>query len=141
MEFEPQRRRDAEVVEPSARHNEVSGTIVDAAYMVHRTLGPGLLESVYDQCLAAELKCRDLLVERQVGLPICYRNIQIDAGYRLDLLVEKLVVVEIKAIERLLPIHDAQLLTYLKLSGHRLGLLINFNVARIKDGVRRLVNS
>ena len=141
MQFEPQRRRDAEVVEPSSRHNEVSGTIVDAAYLVHTTLGPGLLESVYEQCLAAELKSRNLFVERQVGLPICYRNIRIDAGFRLDLLVEKLVVVEIKAAERLLPIHDAQLLTYLNLSGYGLGLLINFNVARLKDGVRRLVNS
>lgn|ERR1700722_1879506 len=141
MQFEPRRRRDAEGAEPSLRHNEVSGTIVDAAYVVHATLGPGLLESVYDQCLAAELKSRNLLVERQVGLPICYKNIRIDAGFRLDLLVEKLVVVEIKAVERLLPIHDAQLLTYLKLSDYRLGLLINFNVARIKDGVRRLVNS
>ncbi|HEX4158239.1 MAG TPA: GxxExxY protein [Rhizomicrobium sp.] len=141
MQFEPQRRRDAEVVEPSSRHNEVSGTIVDAAYMVHTTLGPGLLESVYDQCLAVELKSRNLLVERQVGLPICYKNNRIDAGFRLDLLVEKLVIVEIKAVERILPIHDAQLLTYLKLSGHRLGLLINFNVPRIKHGMRRLVNS
>jgi GxxExxY protein len=141
VKFEPQRRRGAEDAEPSLRHNEVSGTIVDAAYVVHTTLGPGLLESVYDQCLAAELKSRDLQVERQVGLPICYRNLRIDAGFRLDLLVEKLVVVEIKAVERLLPIHDAQLLTYLKLSGYRLGLLLNFNVARIRDGMRRLVNS
>lgn len=109
--------------------------------MVHTTLGPGLLESVYDQCLVAELKSRNLWVERQVGLPICYRSLRIDAGFRLDLLVEKLVVVEIKAVERLLPIHDAQLLTYLRLSGYRLGLLINFNVMRLKDGVRRLVNS
>ena len=87
------------------------------------------------------MKSRNLLFQRQVSLPICYRNIRIDAGFRLDLLVEKLVVVEIKAAERLLPIHESQLLTYLKLSGHRLGLLINFNVARIKDGVRRIVNS
>jgi GxxExxY protein len=119
----------------------VSGIIVDAAFAVHTTLGAGLLESVYDQCLAAELKSRNLLVERQVGLPLCCKNIRIDAGFRLDLLVEKLVVIEIKAVERLLPIHDAQLLTYLKLSGYRLGLLLNFNVARIRDGMRRLVNS
>lgn len=141
MQFEPPRRKDAKIVEPSPRHNHLSRTIVDAAYIVHTTLGAGLLESVYEQCLSIELKSRDLLVERQIGLPICYKNMRIDAGFRLDLLVEELAVVEIKAVERLLPVHDAQLLTYLKLSGHRLGLLINFNVARIKDGIRRFVIS
>jgi GxxExxY protein len=141
MHREPQRRKDAEIFEPSSRHNDVSKTIVDAAYIVHTTLGAGLLESVYEQCLAVELKSRNFRAERQVSLPISYRDLRIDAGFRLDLLVEKLVVVEIKAVERLLPVHEAQLLTYLKLSGHRLGLLINFNVARIRDGLRRLVCS
>jgi GxxExxY protein len=140
MQIEPQSKA-AKLVEPSSRHNDVSRAIVDAAYVVHTTLGAGLLESVYEQCLAMELKSRNLLVEPQVSLPISYRGIRIDAGFRLDLLVEKLVVVEIKAVERLLPVHDAQLLTYLKLSGHQLGLLINFNVAYVKDGMRRLVNS
>jgi GxxExxY protein len=141
MRFEPQRRQAAEIVEPSSRHNDVARAIVDAAYVVHTTLGAGLLESVYEQCLAVELKSRELLVEPQVSPPIWYKGMRIDAGFRLDLLVEKLVVVEIKAVERLLPVRDAQLLTYLKLSGHTLGLLINFNVARIKDGMRRFVNS
>jgi GxxExxY protein len=141
MEFAPQRRKDAEVVEPSSRHNAVATAIVDSAYAVHTTLGAGLLESVYQHCLAVELRDRGLFVEAQVSQPIFYRGVGIDGGVRLDLLVEKLVVVEIKAVERILPVHEAQLLTYLKLSGHRLGLLINFNVARIKDGVRRFVIS
>lgn len=134
-------RKGAKAFEPSPQHNDVSRAIVDAAYVVHTTLGAGLLESVYEQCLAAELKARDLRIDRQVNLPITYRDIRIEAGFRLDLLVEKLVVVEVKAVERVLPVHEAQLVTYLKLSGHHLGLLINFNVARIKDGLRRLISS
>jgi GxxExxY protein len=141
MKFEPQRREGAKIIEPSSRHNDVARSIVDAAYVVHTTLGAGLLESVYQQCVAMELKCRNLMVEQEVGLPISYRGVRIAASFRLDLLVEKLVVVEIKAVERLVPVHDAQLLTYLKLSGHRLGLLINFNVVCIRDGLRRFVKS
>jgi len=111
---------------------------VDAAYAVHRALGPGLLESVYEICLVHELVKRGLNVERQVSLPVVYDSIRLDAGLRLNLLVEKQVVVELKAVELLLPVHKAQVLTYLKLSSHRLGLLINFNVSLIKDGIQRV---
>src|SRR5271157_4393182 len=114
--------------EPSAEHDLIAREIVDAAFAVHSALGPGLLESVYEPCLAYELETRHLVVQRQVTLPVFYRDLRLDAGFRMDLVVGGLVVVEIKAIERLLPIHEAQLLTYLKLSGHKLGLLINFNV-------------
>jgi GxxExxY protein len=128
-------------MELSSEHNRVSGIIVDSAYAVHLELGPGLLESVYEQCLALELQARGLALARQVSQPVAYRGARMDFGFRLDLLVEDLVVVEIKAAERLLPVHEAQLLTYLKLSGRQLGLLINFNVPRIRDGIRRLVRS
>ena len=100
-----------------------------------------MLESVYEQCLAHELRTRGLSVAQQVSQPVTYRQVRFDAGFRLDLLVEDLIVVEVKAAERLLPVHQAQLLTYLKLSGRQLGLLINFNVPLIKDGIRRMVRS
>jgi GxxExxY protein len=125
---------------PSARHNVISGQIVDSALAVHRALGPGLLESVYQHCLALELADRRLSAARQVSLPILYKDRRIDAGLRIDLMVADLVIVEIKAVERLLPVHEAQLLTYLKLSGRHLGLLINFNVPVLRDGVKRLAN-
>lgn len=120
--------------------NRITGQIVDAAYHVHRALGPGLLESVYDVCLDNELRKRSMHVVRQVVLPIAYDGITLDAGLRLDLLVENAVVVEIKAVERLMPVHKAQVLTYLKLSGYRLGLLINFNEVIITDGIKRVAN-
>jgi GxxExxY protein len=104
---------------------------------VHTGLGPGLLESVYEACLAHELEKRGMPARRQVVLPVVYDGVRIDAGLRLDMIVED-VVVEVKAVERLIAIHQAQLLTYLKLSGYRLGLLINFNVLRIKEGIRRI---
>jgi len=129
------------MVEPSSEHDRVAQQIVDSAFAVHTTLGPGLLESVYEQCLTAELRTRNLSVERQVALPIVYRNTRIEAGLRMDMVVEGLVVVEAKAVETILPIHEAQLLTYLKLSGLQLGLLINFNVTLIKNGIRRLVRT
>jgi GxxExxY protein len=135
----PQRRRDAEATEPSLEDNALTGRIVDAALLVHRTLGPGLLESVYEQCLACELALRGLSVARQVAIPVTYRNIRISAGLRMDLVVGGTVVVEVKASEKLLPVHRAQLLTYLKLSGYQLGLLLNFNVPRLRDGIHRLV--
>jgi GxxExxY protein len=145
---EPPRRQDAKVasqrpafVEPSREHDRVAREIVDSAFAVHEALGPGLLESVYEQCLSQELLTRGLVVERQVAVPVLYRDFRIDAGFRMDLRVGSLVVVELKAIERLLPVHEAQLLTYLKLSRHSLGILINFNVVRIKDGLRRIVLS
>ncbi len=107
---------------------------------VHRALGPGLLESAYEACLAFELAERDLNVERQKLLPVVYREVKLDAGYRLDLVVEDTVIVEIKAVDRLERIHEAQLLSYLRLSGYRIGLLINFNVTLLKTGLKRIVN-
>ncbi len=118
----------------------IGAAIVDAAITVHRELGPGLLESTYEVCLVHELTNRGLSVERQKSLPVMYRGTQIDAGYRLDLLVEGCVVLELKAVDELSKIHYAQLLTYLKLSGHRLGFLINFNAVPMKQGIRRLVH-
>jgi GxxExxY protein len=119
--------------------DQVAKQVVDAAFALHSALGPGLLESVYEVCLAHELAKKGLKVERQASLPVVYNNIQVDAGLRLDLVIEGCVVVELKAVEAILPIHISQLLTYLKLSGHRLGFIINFNVVRIKDGIKRLV--
>jgi GxxExxY protein len=121
--------------------NEVSGSVVDAAMKVHTALGPGLLESAYEVCLLHELRKRGRKVLSQVALPVVYDGVRIDVGYRIDLLVEDVVIVELKAIEKLLPIHDAQLLSYLKLGGYRLGLLINFNVLHLKDGIKRKVNN
>jgi GxxExxY protein len=112
--------------------------IVDAAIKAHRTLGPGLLESVYEQCLVHEFNKRGLKPKRQVSLPIVYDGTKLDAELRIDLLVSGLVIIEVKAAEALLPIHQSQLLTYLKLSGCWLGFLINFNVPLLKDGIRRL---
>ena len=120
--------------------DEITGQIVDAAIQVHRALGPGLLESAYEACLVSELVQRGFLVERQKDLPVVYRDTQIDCGYRLDLLVEGQVIVEVKAVDKLAPIHDAQVITYLRLSGMKVGLLVNFNVPLLKDGLRRLVN-
>jgi GxxExxY protein len=117
----------------------IARQIVDSAFAVHTALGPGLLESVYEQCLAYELQARKLRVSRQIQLPIQYRELLVEGGLRIDMLVNESVIVEIKAVEKLLPIHEAQLLTYLKLANHRLGLLINFNVPKIKDGIRRLL--
>ena len=118
--------------------DRVAKEIVDAAYKVHSTLGPGLLESVYEVCMVHDLTRRGLHVERQVAMPIVFENIRLDAGLRLDMVVNKCVVVENKAAEKSLPFHEGQLLTYLKLSGLRLGLLINFNVPLIKDGIKRI---
>ena len=113
--------------------------VVDAAIAVPRALGPGLLESVYEACLAEELRQRGLKVERQIGVPVAYGAARLDVGFRLDLLVDDLVVVEIKAIDALASIHTAQVLTYLRFSGRRLGYLINFNTTLLKNGLRRLV--
>jgi GxxExxY protein len=127
------------LTEPSPEHDSTARQIVDSAFAVHKTLGPGLLESVYEQCLGYELAVRQLAVERQVFVPVIYRDMRIDAGFRMDMVVGGLIVVEIKAVEKTLPIHEAQLLTYLKLSRYRVGLLINFNVPLIKDGIRRMI--
>ncbi len=118
---------------------ELTGQILGAAIEVHKVLGPGLLESAYEECLCHELEMRQIAFRRQVELPVEYKGLMLSCGYRLDLLVEDLVIVELKAVERLLPIHDAQLLTYLRLSGKRVGLLINFNVELLKNGIVRKV--
>ena len=121
--------------------NQVTAAIIGAAIEVHRTLGPGLLESAYEACLAYELLERGLKVEQQKPLPLVYKEVTLDCGYRLDLLVENAVIVEIKAVDRAQPIHQAQLLSYLKLSGCEVGLLINFNVTVLKEGIHRLINN
>ena len=120
--------------------NEVAALIVDAALKVHRILGPGLLESVYQATLSAELNRRGLRVAQQVGLPVFYEGIKINLGYRVDLLVDDKVIVEIKSVEALAPVHRKQVQTYLRLMDLRLGLLINFNVELIKNGIQRVVN-
>jgi GxxExxY protein len=119
--------------------NNLSERIIGCAIKVHRTLGPGLLESAYEVCLAHELSKRGLRIERQVGVPVVYDGLKLDAGYVLDIVVEDCVILELKAVESLLSIHEAQLLTYLKLTGIKLGLLINFNVALLKNGIKRKV--
>jgi len=119
---------------------QVSHAIITAAMRVHSELGPGLLESTYAACLRYELAEAGILSLPQVALPVVYRGVKLDLGYRMDLLVENLVVVELKAVDAVSPVHQAQLLSYLKLSGKSLGLLINFNVVHLKDGIRRFVN-
>jgi GxxExxY protein len=119
--------------------NLVTGNIIDAAIKVHTALGPGLLESAYEACLELELHRRDMKAFTQVLLPVCYQGITVELGYRVDLLVEDIVIVELKAVEAIHPIHAAQLLSYMKLSGIGLGLLLNFNVLHLKDGIRRFI--
>ncbi|KQC11842.1 MAG: GxxExxY protein [Candidatus Cloacimonas sp. SDB] len=119
---------------------EIGKQIVDAAYQVHKELGPGLLESAYERCLILELLERGLKVERQVKLPVKYKGKLIEEGYRLDILVENEIIIELKAVEIILPVHIAQLISYLKLSDKRLGYVINFNVELIKNGIHRKVN-
>ncbi|MEI6178725.1 MAG: GxxExxY protein [Verrucomicrobiota bacterium] len=118
----------------------IASEIVDAAFKIHKELGPGLLESAYEACLEHELKKRGFNVQRQMAQPVYYDGIVIDVGYRIDLLVGDAIIIELKAVEQLAPIHHAQLLTYLKLSGKSLGFLINFNVSLIKNGIRRIAN-
>jgi GxxExxY protein len=118
----------------------VSHAIITAAMRVHTELGPGLLESAYSACMQHELQQAGIRSEAQVGLPVVYRGEKLELGYRMDLLVENLVVVEIKSVEGISPVHQAQIISYLKLSGRSIGLLINFNVVRLKDGIKRFVN-
>ena len=120
--------------------DRVTGMIVGAAMKVHSTLGPGLLEGAYEACLAYELRARRLRLLQQHPLPVVYRGVQIDVGYRVDLLVEEQVIVELKAITKVLPIHKAQLLSYLRLSGLRVGLLVNFHTAHLREGIHRVIN-
>jgi GxxExxY protein len=121
--------------------NKVTEDIIGAAIKVHKLLGPGLLESAYESCLAYELTEMGLSIERQKAVPIIYGRVKIDCGYRIDLLIEKSVIVELKSVEAILPIHGAQLLSYLRLTGLNVGLLINFNVYRLTNGIKRVVNN
>ena len=129
-----------EPISKSKIENSVTNAIIGAAIEVHRHLGPGLLESAYEQCMCYELNQMGIEFRRQVRLPIHYRAIKLDCGYKMDLVVEGCVIVEIKSVDDLHPIHEAQLLTYLKASGNRVGLLINFNVTALKHGLKRIVN-
>jgi GxxExxY protein len=119
--------------------DQLASVVVDAGLKVHRTLGPGLLESVYEHCLARELELRGVASRRQVGIPIVYEGMTLEAGYRLDLLVGDAIVIEVKAVEALTRLHEAQMLTYLRLSNKRLGFLMNFNVPLFRDGFRRII--
>jgi len=121
--------------------NELTNKIVGATIEVHKTLGPGLIESTYERCLCHELRLRRVAFANQVALPVVYKGSKIDCGYQMDLVVENAVVLELKSCEKIEPIHQAQLLTYLKLSGLKLGLLLNFNVPVMRDGIRRIVNA
>jgi len=121
--------------------NRISGAIIDAAVEVHLHLGPGLLESAYQSCLLHELRIRRFAVRSQLQLPLVYKGVQLDLGYRIDLLVEDAVVIETKCVEKILPVHEAQLLSYMRLSNKRLGLILNFKTARLKDGIKRMVNN
>jgi GxxExxY protein len=121
--------------------NDLATEIIGAAITVHKALGPGLLESAYKECLFYELVSKGLFVVKEQPLPLIYKEIKMDCGYRLDLLVENKIIVEIKAVEALTDVHLAQILTYLKVSGCRLGLLINFNVLKVKDGIRRIIHT
>lgn len=120
--------------------NELTEKIIGCAIKVHKALGPGLLESTYETCLIHELKKSGLKVESQLQLPVFYDGLKLDAGYKIDLLVEDKIIIELKSVESLLPIHEAQLLTYLKLADKKLGLLINFNVNLLKNGIKRIAN-
>lgn len=121
-------------------HDAITGRILDAAIKVHTALGAGMLESTYQACLHYQLRKDGLHCEHQVRLPVVYEGVHLDAGYRIDFLVEGCIIVELKAVEKLLPVHTAQLMSYLKLSGRRVGLLLNFNVPHLRQGIRRVVN-
>ena len=121
------------------QHDPITHEIIGAAIEVHRLLGPGLLESAYEECLAHELTIRKLEYRRQVPVPVVYKGVKLECGYRIDILVAGSIVLELKSIEAIAPVHEATLLTYLRLSGNTLGLIINFNVAVLKDGIRRFV--
>ena len=131
-------RRDAEAL--SMEINQITEKIIGAAIEIHKTLGPGLLESAYEECLCYELSRARISFRRQVDLPVSYKEVKLDCGYRIDLLVEEEVIIELKTVEKLLPIHEAQLLTYLKMMDKRLGLLVNFNVPVLRDGIKLIAN-
>ncbi len=127
--------------EPSVQgeRDSLTESVIGLAIEVHRALGPGLLESAYQECLCYELKAKGIAFGRQVALPVIYKSVKLDCGYRMDLVVDDRLVVELKTVEKILPIHEAQLLTYLRLSGIRIGLLLNFNTAVLKNGIKRMV--
>ena len=125
----------------SQKINRITEKIIGCAIEIHRNLGPGLLESAYEECLCYELSQANLKFERQVSLPVVYKGVKLDCGYRMDLVVENLVIVELKAIERILPVNEAQLLSYLKLYNKKVGLLINFHIPMLKSGLKRIVNN
>ena len=129
------------MAEPSVvgEGDSLTETVIGLAIEVHRTLGPGLLESTYQECLCYELRSNDIAFGRQVALPVIYKSVKLDCGYRMDLVIDNLLVVELKTVEKILPIHEAQLLTYLRLSGVRTGLLLIFNTAVLKNGIKRMV--
>jgi len=120
--------------------NQLTNEIIGSAIEVHRNLGPGLLESTYEECMAYELQERELIIKRQIEIPVLYKGTQLEQNYRIDLLVNNQVIIELKSVNKLEPVHDAQLLTYLKLAKKRYGLLLNFNVPVMKQGIRRLLN-
>jgi GxxExxY protein len=126
-------------VENLSPRDPLTNRVIGLAIGVHRELGPGLLESAYEECLCFELKEARIAYSRQMPLAIVYKGLQLDCGYRLDIVVQRELIIEIKAVEQLMPIHDAQILTYLRLSGHKVGLLINFNKVLLKDGIRRFI--
>jgi len=121
--------------------NRVTDKIIGCAIEVHRGLGPGLLESAYEECLCFEFSQKGLSFTRQVSLPVTYKGVKLDCGYRMDIVVEDLVIIEVKAVEKLIPIHDAQLLSYLKMHNKKVGLLLNFHVPVLKKGLKRIVNN
>jgi GxxExxY protein len=137
MQKELVNRRDAETLS----FNELTDHVIGACIEIHRSLDPGLLESAYEECLCYELSVAGIKFERQKPLPVRFKGVSLDCGYRLDLVVERRLIVELKTVEHILPIHEAQLLTYLKLSGLTLGLLINFNVPVLKSGIKRIANN
>lgn len=132
-DIEPQRHRGTEI----NGLNMITGKIVDAAFEVHKTLGPGLLESLYETCLSYELEQRQLNFKRQIPVPVSYKTLQFNQGFRLDFLVENSIVLELKATDTILPVHEAQIITYMKLTNAPIGLILNFNVPVIKNGIRR----
>jgi len=131
----------ANVESERERTNSLTEKIIGCAIEVHSTIGPGLLESAYEECLCYELAQNGLRFERQVPLPVFYKGVNLDCGYRMDIIVKNIVIVEIKAVERIIPVHEAQLLSYLKLYDRSVGLLLNFHAARLRDGIRRIVNN
>ncbi len=129
-----------EVESDNYRFNNLTEKVIGCAIEVHRAIGPGLLESAYEECLCYELSQAGIRFERQVPLPVIYKGVKLDCGYKMDIVVENLIILEIKAVERLIPVYEAQLLSYLKLYDKRLSLLLNFHVSLLRDGIKRIVN-